>query len=273
MNNAESLVAPADALTVGRRRWIDLLVVIAGGCLVVAGLPLAGVPLVALGLVAPLVHRSGRRHHGEVYHLVPAGLADSHRALLAAAALPGVVDGRAVAAAADDALLECAALLAGRAPRGAAQRRFVAARERALREATDDLEQWHRAWADAKAELEQLGPALPEPEPPAPRAGAVVAVVAVALLPAFLLWDGLVLAGRALVVLVDGLALRVRTAARLCVVGVVSVAGLARQARRVWNSARAVLVSAAVEARRRASSLRLQVRLRLRRARRLARSG
>ena len=50
---------------------------------------------------------------------------DGHARVLAAAALPGVLDVADVIEAADHIVLEVAAILAGRPPRGATQRRFV----------------------------------------------------------------------------------------------------------------------------------------------------
>jgi hypothetical protein len=106
--------------------WIDALLVTAGLVLAATGRPLAGVPLVALGLVLPGLRLSARRRSGRrgVLHLVPPDVAAAYADVRAAASLEGVPDGDAVIAAADDALLEMAAVLAGRPPKGAAQHRL-----------------------------------------------------------------------------------------------------------------------------------------------------
>src|SRR4051812_31422478 len=117
---------PADtavALSVGRRRWIDLLLIVAGVAAIAAGWPLVGAPLFAFALVSPLLHWAGRRRRraADLLRLVTPELAASYRALMEAARLPGIPDADEVVDAADDALLEAAAVLAGRPPRGAAQ--------------------------------------------------------------------------------------------------------------------------------------------------------
>lgn len=192
---------------------------------------------------------------------------------LAAAALPGVPDATSVVEAADDAVLEAAALLAGRPPRGAAQRRFVDARSRAMSEAAAELRERHEAWIAAWTEVDALAPVVPpEQAVPAPSSpGALVSLLVVLLFPAFVGWDIVCVTGRGLAALADGLALRARTAGILAVRAVLAVAALGARARGVWRDLRSALVDAVTEAHRRISSARLHLRLRLRRARRAAR--
>ena len=78
-------------------------------------------------------------------------------------------DPSVVVDAADDVLLETAALLVGRPPRGAAQRRFVAARVRALTATAAELRERHEAWTEARAELDAIGPGVAAPAAPADR--------------------------------------------------------------------------------------------------------
>ena len=269
MPESDSLTDVTDALAGGGRHWIDVLLVVSGLSLIAAGWPAVGAPLAGLGVVTPLLRWWSRRRGSDLYHLVPPALADSHRAVVAAANLAGVPDGPAVAAAADDALLEAAAVLAGRPPRGAAQHRFTAARVQAMRDAATEMCEWHEAWTAARAELEVIAPTTSPPGPAPSRPGAMVGLLAVVLLPAFLAWDGGRLAVRCVLALFDGLALRLRATGRLFGRAACGLVGLAGLARRVWNDARAVLADAAVESRHRSVALRLRVRLRLRQARRV----
>ena len=68
MDDVKLLADRADGLSTGRRRWIDLLLVVSGVALAVAGWPIVGAALVALGMVTPLLRWSGRRRHDDVYH-------------------------------------------------------------------------------------------------------------------------------------------------------------------------------------------------------------
>ena len=271
---APLLVDAADRLTVGRRRWIDVLLALTGIAVAAAGWPAAGVPLVSLALVVPLLHRLGRRGEGTaVAHLVPPELAAAHAAVRRAAALPGVPgSSSAVIDAVDDTVLEVAALLRGRLPRGAAQERFVAARVAAMDRATEELQQWHEAWLVARDEVEAISPspAPAEAAPPARGNRALVGAFLVLLFPLFAMWDVAVGAGRGVIALVDGIAFRVRTALRLIVQVAARVTVIGSVARGAWNDARAAFVIAASDARAAVVSARLEVRLRLRRARRAA---
>jgi len=247
------LVDTAAPLGAGRRRWIDLLLIAAGLAFASSGWAAGrwaaavwsvGVLVVMLGLVNPVLEYRARRHHGTgpaVSHLVPRELAAAYRDVVAAASLPGVQGAEEVVDAAEDALFEVASLLGGRPPRGAAQRRFVAARIAALSEAAGALREWHELWVEACAELSTAAEPIPPAEslerPPA-RPGVLVTVVVVFLVPVFLFWEAVLLIGRAELALLDGVALRTRTAGRLLVRGVVATAALAARVRGVWIDAR-----------------------------------
>src|SRR5438128_945035 len=93
-----------DVLSPGRRRWVDLLLLGGGAVVFARGWLPIGALLIILGGVMPILSWCLRRRGGlDVYHLVPADLVESHRAVLAAAALPHVPDPAAVVRAADDA--------------------------------------------------------------------------------------------------------------------------------------------------------------------------
>ena len=265
--------------------WIDALLVAAGLVLAATGRPLAGVPLVALGLVLPGLRLSARRRSGRrgVAHLVPPEVAAAHADLQAAASLEGVPDGGAVMAAADDALLEVAAVLAGRRPKGAAQHRLVRVHTEAWAATAADLRAHHESWREAVAELDALAPLPPaEAEAHADSAasaetgtagGWLVGALLVVLAPAFLAWELGTGTVRATVALADGLALRARTAGRALVwILRAGVALLARTLRR-WAELRRRVVAAAAEARGRFLAARLRARLVLRRHRRPALAG
>lgn len=91
-----------------RRIWIDLSLAAAGAVCAWQGLYAVAAPLVLFALVAPALRLRQRRRGEALLSLVPAELADAHRALAAAAALPGVMDGPEALVAADDAVLETA---------------------------------------------------------------------------------------------------------------------------------------------------------------------
>jgi hypothetical protein len=252
--------------------WIDALLVAAGLVLAATVQPLAGIPLVALGLVMPVLRLSARRRHGRrgVSHLVPPEVAAAHADLRDAAALPGVPDGKAVMDAADHALLEVAAVLAGRPPRGAAQQRLVRVHVEAWATTAAELRAHHESWQEAVAELDALAPPPgtdggPEARRAEPEAGGwLVGALLVVLAPLFLAWElatGLV---RAVVALADGLALRVRTAGRALVWSLQAAGSLVARTVRRWAELRRRVVAAAAEARGRFLAARLRVRLRLR---------
>jgi hypothetical protein len=265
--------------------WIDALLVAAGLVLAATGRPLAGVPLVALGLVLPGLRLSARRRSGRrgVAHLVPPEVAAAYADLQAAASLEGVPDGGAVMAEADDALLEVAAVLVGRPPKGAAQHRLVRVHTEAWAATAADLRAHHESWREAVAELDALAP-LPPAEADTKAEGAesaetgtaggwLVGALLVVLAPAFLAWELGTGAVRATVALADGLALRARTAGRALVwILRAGVALFARTLRR-WAELRRRVVAAAAEARGRFLAARLRARLLLRRHRRPALAG
>lgn len=240
-----------------RRRWIDVLLLAAGVACLTRGWWLPAAALVAFGLVTPLLQRSGRcRGFGDAAHLVPADVADAHAQILAAATLPGAQGATRVVEASEDAVLEVAAVLGGRPPRGAAQRRFVAAHVAVMADTAAELRQWSDAWLAARAEL---GPADgmevdDDPAQPQGSGGTGVVVLTLVLAPFFALWDGLGLVARALVALGDGLTLRLSITSRALV-------ALAARARAEWTEALAA-------ARGRFLASRARLRLHLRRARR-----
>jgi hypothetical protein len=256
---------------VTRGGWIDALLVAVGSSCIASGWAPVGIPLIVLGIATPAVRWSARRRDPELglRPLVPTEVADGHAAVLAAASLPGVVDATGAIDAAGDMLLEVAAALVGRPPRGAAQRRLVASRVHAMSEMSIDLRERHETWTTASAEVDAITTGvLPEaPEPPAARDGVLVGLLLVVLTPGFLAWDLARGIARGLVGLRDGLALRVRLAGRLLMAAATGLVDDLRRAARSWRALRDRLVAAAAEARHRfvAQRLRLRIRLRLRR--------
>lgn len=249
-----------------RRRWIDVILICAGGACLLLGWWLPGAALVAFGLVVPLLQRSGRRR-GLSDH-VPAELAAVHRDLVNAATLPGVRH-TDVLEEAEESLLEVVALLGGKEPRRGAQRRLVAARCAAMAAAAAELRLWSDAWLAAKAEVDIVDSVSAVAQPPErePGTGWLVGALAVGLSPVFLAWDIVCLVSRGVVLFADGLALRVRTAGRLLVRGFTGLIGLAARARQSWAHARAQLAYSVAEARHRFLATRARLHLRLRRAR------
>jgi hypothetical protein len=193
---------------------------------------------------------------------------------VAAAALSGIPDSVEVIDAADEALLEAAALLAGRPPRGAAQRRFIAARVAAMTDATAALDERHEAWTQARAEVDAISFVALSEAPAQPARDLLVGVLVVVLLPAFLVWDLVRALGHGILALLDGIALRVRTLGCLIVRGVMAGAAVLQRVGDMWAGLRERLVDAVSEAHHRVAAARLRLRLRLRRARlRLRRVG
>jgi hypothetical protein len=262
--------------------WIDALLVAAGLVLAATVQPLAGVSLIALGLVLPGLRLSARRRSGRrgVAHLVPPEAAAAHADLESAASLEGVPDRDQIMAAADDGLLEIAAVLAGRPPRGAAQHRLVRAHTETWTTTAADLRAHHESWREAVAELDALAPAQATAEnAEADTAGTkepggwLVGAMLVLLAPAFLAWELVTGAMRALVALADGLALRVRTAGRALVWTLRAGVTLVARTLRRWAELRRRVVAAAVEARGRFVTASLRARLHLRRRRRSPQQG
>jgi hypothetical protein len=255
--------------------WIDALLVAAGVVLATTVQPLAGIPLAALGLVMPALRMSARRRRGRrgVGHLVPPEVAAAHADLRDATGLPGVPNGSAVMAAADHALLEVAAVLAGRPPRGAAQQRLVRACCETWAATAAELRAHHRCWREAMAELDALDPPLgldpdligdPAETRSHTEGGWLVGALLVVLAPLFLAWELVTGLARTLVALADGLALRVRTAGRALVWALQAAGALMVRTVRRWAEVRRRVVAAAAEARGRFLAARLRVRLRLR---------
>jgi hypothetical protein len=104
------------------------------------------------------------------------------------------------------------------------------------------------------AELDALAPLPPaEAQPDRAETGApggwLVGALLVLLAPAFLAWELVTGTARALVALVDGLALRVRTAGRALLWALRAGAALLARTLRRWADLRGRVVAAAAEAR------------------------
>jgi hypothetical protein len=268
--------APIDPpLPDGTRRWIDAVLVVAGIVAAVEGLPVVGVPLLLVGALLPFLHWRARRAGGieHLLRLVPAEVARAHQAVVVAAARPGVVEPAHVVAAADELVLEVAAVLGGRAPRRASQRRFVSVRVAALESVAADLGERHEAWRAAIRELDELVPhedhraEIDDASGP----GWLSVCLLVALAPAFLLVDLVRGTGRVVLALVEGIALRLRTVLDLVVAGARAMASAVAAARRGWRAFTAGVRDAARTARGRFVAARALAMRRLRRARTVAR--
>jgi hypothetical protein len=211
----------------GSTRWIDLLLVTAGAILALHGLALAGVPLMLVALLLPFRQWRARRAGGidHLLPLVPSEVADAHQAVVAAAGRPGIVDPADAITAADELVLEVAAVLGGRPARRSSQRRFVEVRLAALERLVTELTERHEAWRAAMDELDAL--ASPElgvtaVEPPAGSTW-LSTLLLVLLAPAFLFVDLLRGVVRLAVALFEGVALRIRTVVDLVLAGLAAV--------------------------------------------------
>ena len=261
----------ANEFVVRRGVWIDVLLVAAGLWCAPTGWPALGAALIALGLVLPAVRWFGARRGSaqRVRHLVPTALMDSHAAVLIAAALPGVADPHTVIETADDVVLEVAAVLAGRPPRGATQRRFVESRVRMMKATTAELRERHHAWTEARAEVDSIASGVTLPAiAPQTRDGLLVRFLVVTLFPLFAAWDLVQLTARGAIGLCDGVALRLRTIARIASRAALTVAATLRDLSRRWTEVRTTIVRAVGETRHRFVATRVRVRIRLRQARR-----
>lgn len=261
---------PVTVPTIGSRRWIDLVLVAGGAVLTLGTLPLLGLPLLLTGLLLPLLEFQARRAGGidHLLRLVPPEVADAHRAVVRAAGRPGVVEPDDVIAGADELVLEVAAMLGGRAARRASQRRFVAARIAALRSVAAELTDRHDAWQAAMDELEALAP-VDQGELIAERAagpGWLSTMLLVLLAPGFLLVDLVRGAGRSIVALVEGLALRLRTIVELAMAVLRAVGRVVADALASWRALVAAMGEAARTARGRFVAGRALALRRLRRA-------
>ena len=243
---------PVSAPTAVTRRWIDLLLVAAGTVLALQGVAVVGVPIVVVGLILPLLEWRTRRAGGieHLLLLVPPDLAEAHRTVLTAADRPGVIDPEDVVALADELVLEVATVLGGRPARRASQRRFVAVRKSALESMATELSERHEAWRAAMQELDDLVPVdradLPvAPQKPEPGSGWLSTVLLVVLAPAFLVVDLVRGTGRAVVALVEGVALRLRTIVDLLAAGIRAVGRAIARALRSWRHITASIREAA----------------------------
>jgi hypothetical protein len=234
--------------------WIDLLLVLVGTGLAAAfRQPGLAAPFVVLGLVFPAVRSVGvgSRRVDAVAHHAPEEVRAAHRRVVLVAEVVG--DRRAIEAA-EDVLLEAAALFAGRTPRRGVQRRYVRQQVEALAALASDLE----AVVEARSELDALDPdaaLLPE------RCRDVLATVLLWVLgPFFVAWEVGAAAVRLTIAFVDGVLLRLRIVLALGWRLLRGVDDAWRRFRASWAEARARFVGA-----------RLRIRLRLRRALRAAR--
>jgi hypothetical protein len=130
-----------------------------------------------------------------------------------------------------------------------------------------ELRAHHESWREAVAEVDALAPDAAGPcAGPAPDGGGfLVGVMLVLLAPFFLAWELVTGAVRAVVALADGVALRLRTAARALVWAVRAAFALVGRTVRRWAELRRRVVAAAAEARGRFLAARLRVRLAVRR--------
>jgi hypothetical protein len=248
--------------------WIDLVLIGAGGALAHAGWPVAGALVAGFGVMVPAVRWFGGRGRSvdRAIRLVPPELASAHQEVVAAATLadPAAVD------AADDLVLEAAAIFAGRPVRGGAQRRYVQSRAETLAGMAAELTERAEALSAAHAEL---APYSVDVYPPASADRDTFAMVLlVVFAPAFVVWE--VLAGVVTLswALADGVMLRGRTLGRLTVRGATTLVGTVSRTVRRWSELRQRVKASWQEARHRFVAAKLRLRLRLRLARRAARA-
>jgi len=224
----------------GSHRWIDLVLVAAGGALALRGLVVLGVPVLLVGLLLPLLEWRARRSGGidHLLGLVPPKVAAAHRAVVLAAQRSGVVDPDDVIESADELVLEVAAVLGGRPARRASQRRFVAVRLAALQAVVADLAERHEAWRAAMDELDALVPLEPGEVTAKDAAGSawLSTLLLVLLAPAFLVVDLVRGAVRSIVALAAGVALRLRTVADLTLAGARAVGPAVADALASWRA-------------------------------------
>ena len=260
--------APNEAAS--SRGWIDLVLICLGGLLMVAGWLVAGVAAAGFGLVMPAVRWFGMRGRpvARALALVPAEVALAHREVTVAAGLVGHAEGVAAVQVVDDLVLEAAAIFAGRPVRGGAQRRYVASRAETMAALASDLHERAEALTAARAEVagESCTVLLPADSNPDPDTWATVLLVLFA--PAFVAWEIAAGLARLLWVLCDGIALRVRTLGRLAVRATGSVRTTVIRTARRWTDVRQRVKASCQEARHRFIAAKVQVRIRLRLARR-----
>jgi hypothetical protein len=249
-----------------RRRWVDALL-IAGGIYVVSiGWPVVGIPLMAFGALSPLLVLANRRSAPEdLLRLVPRDVASAYRSLREAALLAGApADARQVVETADDSLLEIAAHLGGRPPRGAAQRRFVARHVLLFHDDDASMRARHEAWVAAHAELDAISPVVETVSATQSRLRLTVALFVALIVPFVVMWDVIGGAGRMVVLTVEAVALRCRIVLQLIRRGTDWLVHALREAFALIRAWRSRLVDAVSEARQRVIAMRLGVRRRMR---------
>lgn len=210
---------------------------------------------------------SRRDRWSDLRRLVPAEVAAAHQRVRTAADQPGIVDPQEAVTLADDALLEVAALLAGRIPSSEAQRRYVTGRLAYLDDLAEALEERGQLWQEAAIELDALWPMDEEPGPDPSRDGFLVATLMVVLSPFLLTWDVLGGLGRGVLTIAHTAARAVCAAWSSAVQRVRRMLRSVLDAVRRWRAYRERITAAAREARARMIAARLRVRLRLRRRR------
>lgn len=210
---------------------------------------------------------SRRDRYDDLRRLVPAEVAAAHQRVRAAAGQPGIVDPQEAVTLADDALLEVAALLAGRTPSSAAQHRYVAVRVTFLDDLAAALEERGQLWQEAAIELDALWPLTEDAVREPSRDGFLVATLVVVLSPFLLTWDLLCGLGRGGLTIAHAAARGLRTAWSSVVQRVRRMLQAVLDAVRRWRAYRDRIKAAAREARARMIAARLRVRLRFRRLR------
>jgi hypothetical protein len=275
-----------------RQGWIDLLLVAAGFATIVLSWPAIGPCLVAafliaFGLVMPALNASAVRRSRDhsLLHLVPIEMADCFRSLRTATELAGVGDQQETRDAADEMVIDVAAILGGRSAKGGSQRRFVDCRMQVMAHLEADLSERHEVWNAALAEVDALdapqasgdadaGREVPKAsDEDQPDNGCLVRVFVVVLMPFLLFWELCRGAVRGVVALVDGLALRGRTVLRFAWRAVRRAAAALRSVFRQWNLLRQRVILSFKTARHELAAVRArmhrQLRITRRRLRRL----
>jgi hypothetical protein len=266
LSPSRSIAAPA---VFGRRRWVDLLLLVAAGSVTAAGSWKAGAAIAAFALAAPIIERVRRPGSAaRALHLVPTELAAAHDAVIRAAAPLEAEDRRRVLDLADDTVLEVAAVLGGRPARGGAQHRCVAARVAVLTSLRDELLERQHALDAAREELGVTGAGG---EGPRERGGPLVLLFVALLVPFVVGWELVRVVVRVVLALWDGVALRLRGVFRFALWAGASLGPALIDAFAVVARARQRIAVAAREAAGVVRAARTQAILRSRRAWRAAR--
>jgi hypothetical protein len=266
LSSSRTVAAPT---VLGRRRWVDVLLLVAAGAVTAAGSWQAGAAIAVLALSSPIIERVRRPGSAaRALSVVPAELAAAHESLLRAVATLDPEERRSILDLGDDIVLEVAAVLGGRPARGGAQHRCVAARIATLSALTEELLERQGSLDAARDELGV--PAADEVE--GVRGGGPLVLVFVALLVPFMVgWEvarGVVHIG---IALWDGIALRLRGVVRFAAWAVTALGPALTDALALVGAARRRISASAREAAGVVRAARTRVILRSRRAWRTAR--